>query len=32
VFGAQEGAGIFNWIRLPFQGLLILWAWWYTDD
>jgi uncharacterized membrane protein len=32
VFGAKEGAGIFNWIRLPFQGLLILWAWWYTDD
>ena len=32
VFGAREGAGIFNWIRLPFQGLLILWAWWYTED
>lgn len=30
VFGAEEGAGIFNWIRLPFQGVLILWAWWYT--
>ena len=30
VFGAEEGAGIFNWIRLPIQGVLILWAWWYT--
>jgi len=30
VFGAAEGAGIFNWIRIPFQGVLILWAWWYT--
>jgi len=34
VFGAKEGAGIGNWIRLPVQGLLIAWAWWYTrpDD
>ena len=31
VFGATEGAGIFNWIRLPFQLVLILWAWWYTQ-
>jgi uncharacterized membrane protein len=31
VFGAEEGAGIFNWIRLPLQGVLILWAWWYTE-
>ena len=30
VFGANEGAGIGNWIRLPIQGLLIAWAWWYT--
>lgn len=30
VFGAEEGAGVLNWIRLPFQGVLILWAWWYT--
>lgn len=30
VFGATEGAGIWNWVRLPFQGILILWAWWYT--
>lgn len=31
VFGAQEGAGIWNWVRLPLQGVLILWAWWYTQ-
>ena len=30
LFGATEGAGIGNWIRLPVQGLLIAWAWWYT--
>jgi uncharacterized membrane protein len=30
VFGAKQGAGIGNWIRLPVQGLLIAWAWWYT--
>ena len=30
VFGAKEGAGIWNWVRLPLQGVLILWAWWYT--
>jgi len=34
VFGAAEGAGPANWIRLPIQALLIAWAWWYTlpDD
>jgi uncharacterized membrane protein len=32
VFGATEGAGIGNWVRLPLQGVLILWAWWYTHD
>jgi hypothetical protein len=31
VFGAAEGAGIGNWIRLPFQLVLIVWAWWYTE-
>lgn len=31
VFGAAEGAGAMNWVRLPFQLVLILWAWWYTD-
>jgi uncharacterized membrane protein len=30
VFGAKEGAGIWNFVRLPVQGLLIAWAWWYT--
>ena len=28
--GRTEGAGIWNWIRLPFQFVLIAWAWWYT--
>ncbi len=21
---------MFNWVRLPFQGLWVAWAWWYT--
>jgi uncharacterized membrane protein len=29
--GATEGYGIWNWLRLPLQGLLIAWAWWYTQ-
>ena len=24
------GNALVNWIRLPFQPLFILWAWWYT--
>jgi len=28
--GPGSGAGAANWIRLPFQALLIAWAWWYT--
>lgn len=32
VFGAEQGAGWLNWLRLPIQGLLIAWAWWYTRD
>ena len=28
--GATEGAGVWNWVRLPFQGVLIWWAWLYT--
>ncbi len=28
--GPGTGAGAANWIRLPFQGVFILWAWWYT--
>jgi uncharacterized membrane protein len=30
LFGATEGAGIWNWVRLPFQLVLIAWAIWYT--
>ena len=30
LFGNPEGAGIWNWVRLPFQGVLALWAWWYA--
>ncbi len=30
--GPGSGAGAANWIRLPFQALLIAWAWWYTDS
>jgi uncharacterized membrane protein len=29
--GATEGAGVWNWVRLPLQGLLIWWAWLYTQ-
>jgi uncharacterized membrane protein len=28
--GPGSGAGAANWIRIPFQGLFIVWAWWYT--
>ena len=24
------GDAVFNWVRLPFQALFIVWAWWYT--
>jgi len=30
VGGRTEGLGIWNWVRLPLQGVLIAWAWWYT--
>jgi uncharacterized membrane protein len=30
--GAAHGLGALNWIRMPIQGLLILWAWWYTGE
>lgn len=30
--GRSEGFGVWNWVRLPFQAVLILWAWWYTRD
>ncbi len=32
MLGAEEGLGIWNWVRLPFQGVFLLWAWWYTRD
>ena len=30
--GGEPGTGnaLLNWIRLPFQALFVLWAWWYT--
>jgi uncharacterized membrane protein len=28
--GPGSGAGALNWVRIPFQGLFIAWAWWYT--
>jgi uncharacterized membrane protein len=30
VGGSTEGLGIWNWVRLPLQLVLIAWAWWYT--
>lgn len=30
MLGSEQGAGWLNWVRLPLQGLLIAWAWWYT--
>jgi uncharacterized membrane protein len=27
---AGSGNAVANWVRLPFQALFILWAWWYT--
>ena len=30
LFGAIHGAGVWNWVRLPFQAVLIAWAWSYT--
>jgi uncharacterized membrane protein len=32
LFGNTEGFGVWNWIRLPLQAVLIAWAWWYTHD
>jgi uncharacterized membrane protein len=28
--GAEQGAGVWNWVRLPFQAVFIAWAWWFT--
>ena len=25
------GNAVVNWLRLPFQALFIVWAWWYTQ-
>ena len=30
--GPGSGSPLVNWIRLPFQGVFILWAWWFTHD
>ena len=32
--GPGTGAGAANWLRLPFQIVFVVWAWWYTipDD
>jgi uncharacterized membrane protein len=32
LFGNTEGFGVWNWVRLPVQAVLIAWAWWYTRD
>ena len=32
LFGAKEGAGVMNWVRLPLQGMLGWWAWRYTRE
>jgi uncharacterized membrane protein len=32
LFGNAEGFGVWNWVRLPLQAVLIAWAWWYTRD
>ena len=28
--GPGSGRGGANWIRIPFQAVFIVWAWWYT--
>ena len=28
--GPGTGSPIVNWVRLPFQGVFVLWAWWFT--
>ena len=30
--GPGSGPGAVAYLRLPFQALFILWAWWYTGD
>jgi uncharacterized membrane protein len=31
-FEPGGGNAVFNMVRLPFQALFIVWAWWYTRD
>ena len=28
--GPGSGPGAASWVRLPFQAVFIVWAWWYT--
>jgi len=30
--GGEPGTGnaVLNWVRIPFQALFVVWAWWYT--
>jgi uncharacterized membrane protein len=30
LFGAKQGEGAINWVRLPLQVVLPWWAWGYT--
>ena len=30
--GPGTGDPVFNYVRLPFQALFVLWAWWYTGS
>ncbi|MEE8375872.1 MAG: DoxX family protein [Acidimicrobiia bacterium] len=30
VFLGEEPNSLVNWLRLPVQAVLIVWAWWYT--
>ena len=29
--GRPEGLGVWNWVRLPLQGVLIAWAYWHAQ-
>ena len=30
--GPGTGPGAIGYVRLPFQAVFVLWAWWYTRD
>ena len=30
--GPGTGVGASNWIRIPFQAVFVVWAWWYTRE